>query len=463
MRYVKIISEVTGSGCTMSQIANAGATDPVGVVKLCAELIAFDTTNFGEGQSNGEREITEYIAQLLRDAGYAPEVVGPTPERASVVARIAGSDPSLPALLVHAHTDVVPVEVDDWSVPPFAGLIRDGYVWGRGAADMKDMVAMTIATAQDWASRAIRPRRDIVLAFVADEEDRGDLGADWLVRERPELLAGVSAAIGESGGSAIRAIDAAGTVRRLYAVATAERGTMHMRLTSTGTSGHGSRPNEDNAVRQLLDATQRIAQHRWPVHLSSTVRAFLEQASHALGYEAELDSDEGVERTVERLGDAGAVARYTIRASATPTVLRAGGKVNVIPGKAEALLDVRCPPGYEDELEDVIDKLLADDATRDFVSLGRSVESAPDSEWFRAMERAILDQDPDGIVVPFCMGGGTDAKAFSSLGIACYGFAPLGLDSEGREVHGVHGVDERVPVESLVSGQRMLASFLQRV
>lgn len=447
----------------MSQTAKTEPTDQVGVVELCAELIGFDTTNFGEGRSNGEGEIAKHIARLLSDAGYAPEIVGPTPDRSSVVARIAGSDPSLPALLVHAHTDVVPVEAEDWSVPPFAGLIRDGYVWGRGTADMKDMVAMTIATAQDWATRSIRPRRDIVLAFVADEEDRGEFGAQWLVRERPELLVGVAAAIGESGGSAMLVVDANGGDRRLYPVATAERATMHMRITSTGTSGHGSRPGTDSAVRRLLDATQRIARHEWPVHLSSTVRAFLEQASQALGYTAELDSEDGVQRTISRLGAAGDVARFTVRASTTPTVLSAGSKVNVIPGKAEVLIDVRCPPGYEDELEAVIDKLLADDATREFVSLGRSVESPPDSQWFRAMERAILDHDPDGVVVPFCMGGGTDAKAFSAIGIACYGFAPLGLDGGGRVVHGVHGVDERVPIESLVSGQRILASFLERV
>jgi acetylornithine deacetylase/succinyl-diaminopimelate desuccinylase-like protein len=380
-----------------------------------------------------------------------------------VVVRIPGSDPSQSAVLVHVHTDVVPVEVEDWSDPPFDGIVRDGYVWGRGAADMKDMGAMTLATVQDWASRGIQPRRDLVLAFVADEEDQGEFGAWWLVRERADLLEGVRAAIGESGAAGLNVIDANGAERRLYAVATAERATMHMRLTSTGRSGHGSRPDADDAVRRLIGATHRISEHVWPVHLSPTVRAYLEQVSAALGHQAELDSDAGVARTVDRLGAAGEVARFTVRASATPTVLSAGTKVNVIPSKAEALLDVRCPPGYEDQLEATIDELIGDDATREFVSHSPSVESSPDTEWFRAMEQAIHDHDPDAIVVPFCMGGGTDAKAFSSIGIACYGFSPLGIDSEGREVHGVHGVDERVPVESLVSGQRMLASFLERV
>ena len=447
----------------MRESAPSTTAPALPVDELCAALIRFDTTNNGGGVSAGEREIAEYIAGLLSDSGYEPQIVGPSPERASVVVRIAGEDRALPALLIHAHTDVVPVEAEQWSVPPFDGIIRDGYVWGRGAADMKDMAAMTIATVQDWAVRGIRPRRDIVLAFVADEEDRGDYGAGWLAEQRPELFVGVGAAIGESGGSPSLVTDARGRQRRLYAIATAERATMHMRISSTGRSGHGSRPNSDSAVRRLLDATQRIAQHRWPIHLSTTVRAFLERSSAALGFPAELDTEEGVLRTIDRLGPAGTVARFTVRASTTPTALSAGGKVNVIPGRAEALLDVRCPPGYEGQLEREIDRLLGDDATREFVSLAHSVESSPDSSWFRAMEAAIIVHDPEAIVVPFCMGGGTDAKAFTALGISCYGFAPLGLDSEGREVHGVHGVDERVPVESLIGGQRVLATFLESV
>jgi acetylornithine deacetylase/succinyl-diaminopimelate desuccinylase-like protein len=441
--------------------AETGALTRSGtVVELCSELIRIDTTNHGDGRSRGEDEIADHIAGLLRAAGYEPEIMGPTPERASVVVRIPGEDRSLPAILVHAHTDVVPVDLDGWTVPPFGGLIRDGYVWGRGAADMKDMVAMVLATALDWARTGAVPRRDIVLAFVGDEEDRGEHGAGWIVRERPDLLAGVVAAIGESGGTAAAATDSAGRRRHLYAIATAERGTMHMRLTSTGPAGHGSRPVADSAIRRLLDATQRVARHPWPIHLSATVRAYLEQTSAALGWPSELDTDAGIERTIDRLGDAGTLARYTVRASTTPTMLSGGSKVNVIPGHAEAMLDVRCPPGFENELERTIDVLLGDDARRDFVNFAPPVESDGESFWFAAMRSAILDTDPDAIVVPFCMGGGTDAKAFTAAGIQCYGFAPLTLDGNGREAGGVHGVDERVPIDSLEGGQRLLARFL---
>ena len=448
----------------MTEIAASAPAVADRLVELCAALISFDTTNLGDGNGMGEAEIAAYISGLLTDANLAHEVVGPTPERASVVVRIAGSDPSLPALLVHAHTDVVPAVGDDWSVPPFAGTVRDGYIWGRGAADMKDMAAMSLLTVLEWARLGVTPRRDIVLAFVADEEDRGEYGAHWLVRERPELFAGVTVAIGESGGAAITAVAADGAPRRVYPIATAERGTMHMRLTSVGTAGHGSRPNADNAVRRLLDATQRIAATRGQFTCQRPWRRSLSRRAKPWALRPSWTPTQGVERTVDRLGDAGKMfARATIRASATPTMLNAGVKVNVIPSKAEALLDVRCPPGYEAELEATIDELLDGDATREFVSHGPSVETDPSSEWFAAMARAIREEDPDAIVVPFCMGGGTDAKAFSTLGISCYGFAPLGLDGQGRQVEGVHGVDERVPVESLISGQRMLAAFLARV
>jgi acetylornithine deacetylase/succinyl-diaminopimelate desuccinylase-like protein len=441
---------------------NTTTTGLVTVQQLCAALIRFDTTNHGGGRSAGESAIAEFIAGLLRDAGYDPIVTGPTAERSSVVLRVAGSDPALPGLLVHGHLDVVPAEAADWSVPPFAGIIDDGYVWGRGAADMKDMVAMTLVTLLEWASSGGGPRRDTVFAFVADEEDTGEHGALWLVEAHPELFTGIAAAIGESGGYPTPLVGPAGD-RRLYPVATAERGTMHVRLTANGDAGHGSRPTADNAVLAIVDAAHRIAHHPWPIHLSATVAAFLERSTAAIGVVADLSSDEGIAAAVEALGEAAGVARYTIRGSATPTMLTAGYKVNVIPGVATAELDVRCPPGFQNRMIETIAGLVGDAVSYEFTSFQPPVEAPLDSPWFDAMAAAIVEHDPGAVVVPFCMGGGTDAKAFSRLGIDCYGFAPLGADPDGRDVAGVHGVDERVPVAALETGQRMLRSFLERV
>jgi acetylornithine deacetylase/succinyl-diaminopimelate desuccinylase-like protein len=433
------------------------------VAELCAELIRFDTSNYGGGRSSGEREIAEYIAALLTEAGYAPSILGPSPERANVVLRVPGTDAALPGLLVHGHLDVVPAEASDWNVPPFAGVIDDGYVWGRGAADMKDMVSMMLATLLDWADRGVRPNRDILFAFVADEEDRGEFGALWLVAEHPELFAGLAAAIGESGGHPTPVVGADGRQVRLYPIATAERGTMHIRLTARGPAGHGSRPTDENAVVAVLDAAHRIAHHRWPIHLSDTVRDYLRLANEALGHTTDLSSEAGILSAIEALGVAGEVARFTVRASATPTVLTAGYKVNVIPTLAAAELDVRCPPGYEDTMLATLEELIGDRVGYEFISLQRPVEAPVDTPWFAAMAAAIVRTDPDAVVVPFCMGGGTDAKAFTTLGIACYGFAPLGTDPDGRTVGGVHGVDERVPVAALETGKRVLDDFLLTV
>ncbi|KGJ79092.1 hypothetical protein GY21_06050 [Cryobacterium roopkundense] len=432
----------------------------IDVAELCAQLIRFDTTNHGEGHSTGERPLAEFISRLLTEAGYSPVILGPEPERASVVVRVEGHDRSLPGFLVHAHLDVVPAEPEQWSFDPFSGLVADGYIHGRGACDMKDMVAMTLATLLAWAEAGIRPRRDIVVAFVADEEDTGERGALWLVAEHPELFAGVEAAIGESGGSPILLDSVAGDTVRVYPIATAERGTLHIRVRAEGTSGHGSRPVPENAVMNLIPALQRVGEHRWPLVLTPTVRAYLEQTTAALGHSVDLCTEAGVDAAIDAMGEAGTVARATIRCSATPTVLRAGYKVNVIPGVAEADIDIRCLPGTEDDTMATIDRLLGEKVERTFLSHQSPVESPMDSTWFAAMEAALVRQDPQAVVVPMCMGGGTDAKAFARLGIHCYGFSPMGLDPDGRIHQGVHGVDERVPVESVRRGQLILQDFL---
>lgn len=439
-------------------------TDPeLDPAQLCAQLIRFDTSNFGGGTSKGERSCAEFIVGLLRGAGYDPQILGPSEDRASVVLRVSGSNPALPGLLVQAHIDVVPAEPEQWSFDPFAGIIKDGYVYGRGASDMKDMVAMTLTTLLYWAREGIQPQRDVVVAFVADEEDKGDYGALWLVAQHPELFTGVEAAIGESGGAATPLLAKDGSVVNLYPVATAERGTLHVRLRAEGISGHGSRPSPHNAVTHLLNATQQINAYTWPITLTDTVRNYISSTVEALGYTPDFSSDAGVEEAIAHMGSAGEVAAVTIRCSATTTVLKAGYKVNVIPGVAEAEVDIRCLPGTEKAVMETIDGFLGEHVSREFLSNQPATESSSDSPWFEAMSAALKRYDPSAVVVPYCMGGGTDAKAFTPLGIACYGFSPLGADSQGRTITGVHGVDERIPVESLRSGALILQDFLTHV
>ena len=433
------------------------------VEELCAQLIRFDTTNLGGGEGKGERAAGEFVAAHLSDAGLEPTILERAPGRSNVLARVRGADPSLPPLLVHAHLDVVPADAAEWSVPPFAGEIRDGFVWGRGAVDMKDMCATVLTVLHRWAADGRGPRRDIVLAFVADEEDKGEWGAHWLIEEHRGLFDGVAAAIGESGGYTVRASSAAGEPVRLYPVATAERGTAHLLLTATGRAGHGSRRNDDNAVSTLVAAVHRLAEHRWPVVLTPAVRAFFERAGAALGYPVDLSSDDAVDETLRRFGAAAKIAENTVRNSTTPTVLSAGYKVNVIPGLAQAQIDTRVLPGTQDALLAEVDRLLGPGVRREFLTDQPPVQAPVDSPWFAAMAAALEAEDPGGIVVPFCMGGGTDAKAFAELGADCYGFAPLWLPEGFEHRLMAHGVDERVPVAGLRFGADVLDRFLSAV
>jgi acetylornithine deacetylase/succinyl-diaminopimelate desuccinylase-like protein len=431
------------------------------VEDLCAQLIRFDTTNRGHGQCHGEREAAEFVAAHLADAGLEPVLLERAVRRTNVVARLPGSDPGLDPILVHAHLDVVPADPEEWSVPPFAGEIRDGYVWGRGAVDMKDMCAMLLSVLHRWSAEARGPRRGLVLAFVADEEDRGDYGSHWLVDEHAELFAGCRVAVGESGGYTVPLLSASGRPVHLYPVGTAERGTSHLMLTATGTAGHGSRRNEDNAVVKLVNALARLAAYPWPVRLIPAVRAYLERTGAALGVEVDLSD---VDDTLARFGPAAAkLAESTVRNSTTPTVLNAGYKVNVIPGVAQAQVDTRVLPGTEDELLSEVDRLLGPGVRREFIARQPAVQAPVDSPWFAAMADALRAEDPDAVVVPYCMGGGTDAKAFSQLGMDCFGFAPLLLPAGFNYRAMAHGVDERVPVDGLRFGTNVLDRFLSTV
>jgi acetylornithine deacetylase/succinyl-diaminopimelate desuccinylase-like protein len=427
------------------------------VEELCSRLIRIDTTNYGGGQSAGEREAAELVATALSGAEIESKVLERTARRSNVVARVTGTDSSLPPLLVQGHLDVVPADPAQWTRDPFSGEIADGYVWGRGATDMKDFVAMVLTVLQGWAREDRRPRRDIVLAFVADEEDTGADGAEWLVNEHAELFEGCGATISESGGYSYHVQHSDGAAVRLYPIGTAERGTAHLRLTATGRAGHGSRRNDDNAVVKLIGALDRLAVYEWPVRLTPTVTAFLERTGAALGVEVDLSDMDG---TLVRLGKAAPLVENTVRNSTRPTVLKAGYKVNVIPSTAVGEVDTRTLPGTEQELLDTVDSLLGPGVTREFVFRMPAIQAPVDSPWFDSMAAAIRSQDPDAVVVPYCMGGGTDAKAFARLGIPGYGFAPLWLP-EGFDYRAMaHGVDERVPVEGLRFGARVLDHFL---
>ncbi len=430
------------------------------VVGLVSALIRFDTSNTGElATTKGEAECAHWVAERLADVGYQPEYIeSGAPGRGNVFVRLPGADPDRGALLVHGHLDVVPAEAADWSVHPFSGSVSDGYVWGRGAVDMKDMCGMMLAVARHFKRSGTVPPRDLVFAFVADEEHGGKYGAQWLVDHRPDLFDGVSEAIGEVGGFSVTLPRRDGGERRLYLIETAEKGLLWMRLTARGRAGHGSMVHDDNAVTAVAAAVARLGAHQFPLVLTDTVAQFLEAVAEETGLSFDADDLEGA---IGKLGPMARMLGATLRDTANPTMLKAGYKANVIPASAEAVVDCRVLPGRQQAFEREVDELIGPGVTREWISELASYETSFDGRLVDAMNAALLSLDPEARIVPYMLSGGTDAKAFARLGIRCFGFAPLRLPPDLDFAALFHGVDERVPIDALQFGVRVLENFLE--
>ena len=437
-----------------------GSYDPAGeVVDICRDLIRLDTTNYGDGSGPGERKAAEHVAALLDEVGIDSEIYEGVEGRTNVVARWGGTTESGTAdagpLLLHGHLDVVPAEADDWAVHPFSGEIQDGYLWGRGAVDMKDFDAMLLSIVRARARAGAEPARPTVLCFTADEEAGGHQGAEQIVVQRPDLLEGCTEAVGEVGG-----FSATVRGRRVYLIEAAEKGMAWMRLTARGHAGHGSMRHPDNAVTALTSAVARIGSHEWPVRLTPSMQVLLASIGELAGVEA---TPETAEQLVEEFGSATRMLGAVIKHTTNPTMLNAGYKVNVVPGEATAHVDGRFLPGYEDEFFDTLAELVGDDISIDYVSKQSGLETTFDGDLVDAMTSSLLEEDPDALVAPYLMSGGTDAKHWHKLGIRCFGFAPLRLPGDLDFTALFHGVDERVPTDALEFGARVFDKFLDRV
>ncbi|MGV0992441.1 MAG: M20/M25/M40 family metallo-hydrolase [Mycobacterium sp.] len=432
------------------------------VVELVSALIRFDTSNTGElATTKGEADCAHWVEDQLREVGYETEYLeSGAPGRGNVFARLSGADSGRGALLIHGHLDVVPAEAADWSVHPFSGAVSDGYVWGRGAVDMKDMCGMMLAVARHFKRSGIVPPRDLVFAFVADEEAGGQYGAHWLVEHRPDLFDGVTEAIGEVGGFSITVPRRDGGDRRLYLIETAEKGLLWMRLTARGRAGHGSFVHDDNAVTTIAEAVAKLGRHQFPLIMTDAVAQFLSAVSAETGYTFDTDSPD-LEGAIAKLGPIARIIGATLRDTANPTMLKAGYKANVIPATAEAVIDCRVLPGRQAAFEREVDEIIGPDVTREWISELSSYETSFDGDLVDAMNAALLAMDPEAHTVPYMLSGGTDAKAFAKLGIRCFGFAPLRLPPELDFAALFHGVDERVPVDALQFGARVLDHLLQ--
>jgi acetylornithine deacetylase/succinyl-diaminopimelate desuccinylase-like protein len=422
------------------------------VVKLCQELIQIPSVNFGEGKGD-EKAAAEYVAAKMKEVGIESKIYESAPNRCSVVARIEGRDKSKPGLVVNGHLDVVPANAADWSVDPFSGVIKDGCIWGRGAVDMKNMDAMILAVIRLWAKHDYQPERTIVIVFFADEEAGGIYGSRWMAEKHPEVFAGCSETISEVGGFSLTLLSG----KRVYAIEASQKGIEWMKLTAEGVAGHGSMVNDANAVTRLSEAIAKIGNHTWPQRITKTSDLFFQKISELSGKPYDKNN---LQPLIDEVGPMGKMIGATLCNTTNPTMLEAGYKANVIPQSASAVIDGRTLPGYEKELLETVKSLVGEHVKVESLVSDIPLEVEFGGPLVDAMIGAIKSEDPEGIPIPYLLSGGTDNKALAKLGIVGYGFSPLKLPPDLDFTGLFHGIDERVPIDSLQFGARTLFHFL---
>ena len=423
-------------------------------VSITADLVAIDSTNTGDPSTigDGETRVCRRIAEYLSEVGIDSALVESVPGRGSLFARLEGADPQAGGLVVHGHVDVVPAVAEDWSVPPFAGEIRDGWLYGRGTVDMKNMIGMMLAVVRHYRREGIVPRRPLLLAFFADEEAAGIMGAKWIVRERPEIFDGMTQALSEVGGWSV---PVAG--RRLYPIAIAEKGVAWAKVTAHGAAAHASRPTPDNAVAAVAGAVHRVAGIDFPVvptEANTALAATVARIAGGSGDVAELPD------RLEVLGHFGPLVAASLSHTASPTVLSAGYKTNVIPTEAHAEIDCRVLPGGEETFRAEVERELGPDVSVEWI-WQPPIAAPADAPLVDVIGEAVRESDPDALVVPYLLPASTDNKHLAELGIDGYGFVPLRVPDEFDVFGHFHAVDERVPVDALHFGADVLARVLR--
>ncbi|MEY3149294.1 MAG: hypothetical protein RL029_568 [Actinomycetota bacterium] len=422
------------------------------VVTLCQELIRIPSVNFGEGKGD-EKAAAEYVAAKLAEVGISSKFYESAPNRVSVVARIEGTDKDRPGLVINGHLDVVPANAADWSVDPFSGLIKDGCIWGRGAVDMKNMDAMMLAVFRLWARHGYKPSRTMVVVFFADEEAGGIYGSRWMAENHPEVFAGCSETVSEVGGFSLTL----NSGKRVYVIETSQKGIEWMKLTATGVASHGSVMNDKNAVTRLADAVAKVGSFKWPQRITKTNELFFKKIAELSGKSYDPNN---LQPLLDEVGSMSKMIGATLTNTANPSMLEAGYKANVVPQSASAVVDGRTLPGYESELLETVRRLVGEHVTVESLVSDIPLEVEFGGPLVDAMMQAIKSEDPEGIPIPYLLSGGTDNKALAKLGILGYGFSPLKLPADLDFVGLFHGIDERVPIDSLHFGARTLHHFL---
>jgi acetylornithine deacetylase/succinyl-diaminopimelate desuccinylase-like protein len=446
----------------MAQAANVIDWQAVGdeVVEHLRAILRLDTRN----PPGNEVRAAEYIRDVLEREGIECEIVGPSPDRATLVARLKGDGSEQPLLLM-SHTDVVAVEPDKWTHDPFGAEIDDGFIYARGALDMKNMVTMELMTMLLLKRSGVALKRDVIYMAAADEEVGGHQGAGWVVNNRPELIQ-AEYALNEGGGSGVEI-----NGQRYYTVQTAEKGTARFRLRTRGTPGHGSQPHEDNAILKLAEVLLKLREHRLPVHFTASLRGFIEGIASAQpddvaeALRAIVADEANADAAIDALPLDDSLKlrlRAMVRNTVAPTMLSAGSQINVMPSVAEAGLDGRILPGWTPEMFlEELRAIFGDEVEIEFLDPSEPLEADPQSPLFDVIAAVLKEHDPEATPIPTLLTGATDAKHVSKLGTKVYGFAPA-LYEGPSEWNRIHGHDERVSVRSIRWGSRVLYEVVDR-
>lgn len=425
--------------------------------EILQNLIRFDTTN----PPGNERPCIEYIHSLLRDAGIETTIVANHPDRPNLIARLPGRGEA-PPLLLYGHVDVVTTKGQQWTYPPFEGRIVDGYVWGRGALDMKGGVAMYLAAILKAKAENLSLPGDVIFAALADEEAGDIYGARFLVEKHPHLFAGVRYALGEFGGFNLSIGG-----KRFYPIMIAEKQVCWMKATFCGRAGHGSMPVRGQAMAKLARALRLLDERSLPVRITPPVRLMLETLAHHLGGLTGLVirlllHPRLTDLVLRLLGERGQLFSPLLRNTVSPTMLKASDKVNVIPAEVTLGLDGRLvPSATPNDLLGELRQLLGEDLDIEVIK-HEPGPATSDMGLFDTLGNALRRLDPEGIPLPYVLAGVTDARFFAQLGIQTYGFTPLRLPEDFNFVATVHAADERVPVDALEFGVQAITQVLQQ-
>jgi len=424
--------------------------------ELLQNLIRFDTTN----PPGNERPCTEYINTLFTENGIDTSLVAKTPGRPNLIARLKGEGKA-PPLLLYGHMDVVTTHGQKWTYPPFEGRLVDGYIWGRGALDMKHGIAMYLAALLQAKAEKIPLPGDVIFCAVTDEEDLGTFGSGFLVSEHASLFQGVKYALSEFGGFNMNFGG-----KRIYPIMVAEKQCCWMKITFHGRGGHGSMPVHRQAMAKLSRSLRLLDRKHLPYHLTPPARLMMMGMATAMGGVAglamrALTSRLLVETVLSLLGERGNLFAPLLHNTVSPTIVKASEKVNVIPSEISLALDGRLLPGYSPEdMEKEVRSLLGEDFELEILEFSPG-PAAPNMELFDTLGEVIKGLDPAGCIVPYMMSGVTDARLFSRLGIQTYGFTPLQLPDDFSFIDTIHAANERVPVKALEFGAQAVLQVLK--